>query len=126
MKRSQRMYPRELKIEAVKVLLSGHKSPSEVSRIYGTSRSVLYNWVEQYQRYGELAFLKRGGLVSQQAKIEVPSELPQLPPLQTMADQVEHLKRVCGQQASQLARQEEELALLKKAWRLFQRNSATP
>lgn len=53
-------YPKEFKIEAVKLMKSGEKQPSEIAREIGIKRTLLYRWKDQYEKKGEEAFGGRG------------------------------------------------------------------
>ncbi len=53
-------YPKEFKIEAVKLMKSGDKQPAEIAREIGIKRTLLYRWKDQYEKKGEGAFAGRG------------------------------------------------------------------
>lgn len=53
-------YPKEFKIEAVRLLNSGDKPASELAMELGVKRTLLYRWRDQLKAKGELAFSGSG------------------------------------------------------------------
>lgn len=53
-------YPKEFKVEAVKLLNVGDKPASELARELGIKRTLLYRWRDQLQEKGESAFSGSG------------------------------------------------------------------
>lgn len=53
-------YPREFKIEAVKLLQAGEKQPAEIARELGIKRTLLYRWKDKLEERGESAFFGSG------------------------------------------------------------------
>ena len=49
-------YPKEFKIEAVRLLKLGSKPASELAMELGVKRTLLYRWRDQLETKGELAF----------------------------------------------------------------------
>ena len=49
-------YPKEFKIEAVRLLNLGDKAASELARELGIKRTLLYRWKDQIVEKGESAF----------------------------------------------------------------------
>ena len=78
----KRQHSRELKLEVVRQVASGHKRPAQVCREYGLADSVLSRWRREYQERGEAAFLP-------QASDEPTTE----------AQRIAELERFCGQLA---------------------------
>lgn len=53
-------YPKEFKIEAVRLLNLGAKPASELAMELGVKRSLLYRWRDNIEERGELAFSGSG------------------------------------------------------------------
>ena len=53
-------YPKEFKIEAVRLLNSGDKPASELAMELGVKRTLLYRWRDQFTEKGDLAFCGSG------------------------------------------------------------------
>jgi len=53
-------YPKDFKIEAVRLLNSGDKQVSELARELDVKRSLLYRWRDQFEAKGETAFSGSG------------------------------------------------------------------
>lgn len=53
-------YPKEFKIEAIRLLNSGDKPASELAMELGIKRTLLYRWRDQFESKGELAFSGSG------------------------------------------------------------------
>ena len=53
-------YPREFKIEAVRMLNEGKKRSSEIAMELGIKRTLLYRWKDQLESKGEKAFRGSG------------------------------------------------------------------
>ena len=53
-------YPKEFKIEVVKLLNSGNKPASELAGELGIKRTLLYRWKDQLEEKGESAFSGSG------------------------------------------------------------------
>ena len=92
----RKSYSKEFKLEAVRLLEQGNKSPSELAIELGIRRTMLYKWQEQQNKHGELAF--RG-----------PGRRPD-----SELDEVAQLRK-------ELARVKEERDILKKAAAYFAR-----
>ena len=58
--KKQVRYPKEFKLEAVRLLTSGEKPGSELARELGVKRTLLYRWKDQVAEKGELAFSGSG------------------------------------------------------------------
>ena len=54
-------YPKEFKIEAVRLLNAGDKPASELARELGVKRTLLYRWKDQFEIKGESAFSGKAG-----------------------------------------------------------------
>jgi transposase len=66
-------YPREFKIEAVRMLNEGKRPGSEIAMELGIKRTLLYRWKDQLESKGEKAFRGSG-----KPKTEQLSELTRL------------------------------------------------
>jgi transposase len=66
-------YPREFKLEAVRLLNEGDKPAAEVARELGIKRTLLYRWRDQLSKRGDKAFRGSG-----RPKLEDMSELSRL------------------------------------------------
>jgi transposase len=53
-------YPKEFKIEAIKLLNLGDKPVTELAMELGVKRSLLYRWKDQFEEKGESAFSGSG------------------------------------------------------------------
>jgi transposase len=67
-------YPKEFKIEAVKLMDSGDKPISEISMELGVKRTLLYRWRDQAKEKGDSAFSGKRG----RPKLEELSEMSRL------------------------------------------------
>lgn len=55
-------YPKEFKLEAVRMLNEGKKRGSEIAMELGIKRTLLYRWKEQLESKGDKAFRGSGKL----------------------------------------------------------------
>lgn len=53
-------YSKEFKLEAVRLLEQGDKSPTELSLELGVKRTLLYRWQSQLKKQGDTAFRGAG------------------------------------------------------------------
>ncbi len=90
-------YPKEFKLEAVRLLSEGKKPIAEIARELGVKRTLLYRWKDQLDDKGNKAFEGSG-----RPKLEEMSELSRL---------IQELKAV-----------KEERDILKKAAAYFARD----
>jgi len=60
----RRVFSREFKREAVRLLEQGDKAASDLARELGVARNRLYKWQQEIARRGEAAFRGRGRPVS--------------------------------------------------------------
>ena len=93
--KERRTFSKEFKLEAVRLLDNSNKPATTIARELGIPRTRLYKWKEQLEQQGDSAFPGKG------RRTEI-------------ADEVARLKR-------ELARLEEENAILKKAAAYFAR-----
>jgi transposase len=94
--RPYKTYPKEFKLEALKLMETSPKPASEVAMQLGIRRNQLYKWKEQMSKKGDVASSKRG-----RPKKEAQSELSRL--------------------RAENARLKEDLEILKKAAKYFAR-----
>ena len=52
----RKSYTREFKLEAVRLLEEGIRTPAEIARELGIKRTLLYRWREQINEKGEAVF----------------------------------------------------------------------
>ena len=71
--RPYKTYPKEFKLEALKLMETSPKPASEVAMQLGIRRNQLYKWKEQMSKKGDVASSKRG-----RPKKEAQSELSRL------------------------------------------------
>lgn len=88
----QKNYSWELKLQMAQLLETGEQNPSQISRDYHITRSLLYFWWQMYQEQGEAAFRPTQAVLSP----------PHVEQPQTAPDQIAHLERPCGQQAAEI------------------------
>lgn len=53
-------YPKEFKVEAVRMMRESDKPAADIARELGIRRNQLYKWSEQLESHGEKAFSGRG------------------------------------------------------------------
>lgn len=53
-------YPKEFKLEAVRLLIEGNKTGSELALELGVKRTLLYRWKDQVDKKGDSAFSRAG------------------------------------------------------------------
>ena len=54
-------YPREFKLEAVRLLQQGEKPAAQVAMALGVKRTLLYRWRDTYAAEGDAAFSGKPG-----------------------------------------------------------------
>lgn len=64
-------YPREFKLEAVRMMKASDKPASEIAAELGIRRNLLYKWKEQLERKGESSFQGKAGRPSKSEQGEV-------------------------------------------------------
>lgn len=57
---SRRVFTREFKIAAVKLIVEEEMDVKEVAKQLGVHANSLYRWVQEYEEYGESAFPGKG------------------------------------------------------------------
>ena len=57
---SRRVFTREFKIAAVKLIVEDEMDVKDVSKQLGVHANSLYRWVQEYEEYGESAFPGKG------------------------------------------------------------------
>jgi transposase len=61
----------EEKIQAVKRYINGTEGHKRIAKEIGVSHGVFFNWIQQYQHHGEMAFEKRYTTYTVKDKLEV-------------------------------------------------------
>jgi transposase len=69
MKRENRTYTREFKLEALRLYETSGESASQVERDLGISRGCIYRWKKAFAEEGEQAFPGHGRLTPEQEQI---------------------------------------------------------
>src|SRR5690348_17188946 len=69
MAKQQKVYTKEFKLEAVRLVKSSGKPKSQVARELGVSDSALYQWSKQWAEQGEQAFPGSGQQSAEQEEI---------------------------------------------------------
>ena len=59
-RRPYKTYPKEFKLEALRLLASSDRPASEIAMELGIRRNQLYKWRDQMEKKGEVASAKRG------------------------------------------------------------------
>lgn len=54
-------YPKEFKIEAIRLLQAGDKKPAQIALELGIKRTLLYRWKDQFEIQGEEVFSGKPG-----------------------------------------------------------------
>lgn len=98
MRGKRQTFSGEFKLEAVRLMEEGKKTPAELARELGIRRNQLYKWKEKTDKQGESAFPGSGRRMSSG----------------TQAEEISRLKR-------ELERVKEENEILKKAAAFFAR-----
>jgi transposase len=69
MVKQQKVYTKEFKLEAVRLVKSSGKPMSQVARDLGVSDSALYHWCKQLAEQGEQAFPGSGHQTEQEEEL---------------------------------------------------------
>jgi transposase len=69
MKKQQRFYSREFKLEALRLRETSGKSDGQIERDLGISRGSIYRWKKAFAEEGEQAFPGKGRLAPEQEQI---------------------------------------------------------
>lgn len=59
-RRPYKTYPKEFKLEAVRMMENSDKPAADIARELGIRRNQLYKWKEQLEKTGDVAAPKRG------------------------------------------------------------------
>ena len=65
----KRTYSREFKIKACELVLKDGIKHAVVAEKLGINRIMLYRWVDQYETFGEQAFVGKGHLRAEDAEL---------------------------------------------------------
>ena len=66
---TKRSYTKEFKIQACEMVLNDGIKHKIVAEHLGISHIMLYRWIDQYQTYGENAFVGKGNLHTADAEL---------------------------------------------------------
>ena len=98
-RKPSKSYPREFKLEAVRLMEESGRPPAEIAMELGIRRNQLYKWKEQLADKGETAFSSQRG----RPKKENQSELSTLKQENTrLKEEVEILKKAAAYFAREL------------------------
>lgn len=91
-------YPREFKLEALRLLKEGSKPAAEIARELGVKRTLLYRWRDQQEDKADKAFRGSG-----RPKLEEMSELSRLRrELKAVTEERDILKKAAAYFAKEL------------------------
>lgn len=65
-----RNYTREFKVQACELVLQENVKVKIVAERMGINPIMLYKWIDDYKTYGDAAFVGKGNLRPEEAKIE--------------------------------------------------------
>jgi transposase-like protein len=65
----KRTYSKEFKIKACELVIKDEIKPSIVAEKLGINKIMLYRWIDEYQTYGEDAFVGKGFLRKEDAEL---------------------------------------------------------
>jgi transposase len=65
----RRTYSKEFKIKACELVIKDEIKPSIVAEKLGINKIMLYRWIDEYQTYGEDAFVGKGFLRKEDAEL---------------------------------------------------------
>ena len=63
-------YTREFKIQICKLVIEDNLKPKVVAEQFALSQVMVYRWVNEYKTYGNEAFVGKGHLKSEDAKVK--------------------------------------------------------
>lgn len=63
-------YTREFKIQICKLVIEDNLKPKVVAEQFGLFHVMVYRWVNEYKTYGDQAFVGKGHLKSEDAKVK--------------------------------------------------------
>lgn len=63
-------YTRDFKIEVCKLIVEENLKPMIVAKQFGLHHVMVYRWVNEYQTYGDQAFVGKGHLQAKDAKLK--------------------------------------------------------
>lgn len=66
----KRNYTKEFKIQASELVLKENLKVKSVAERMGINQVMLYRWIDEYRTYGESAFIGKGNLRPEEAKIK--------------------------------------------------------
>ena len=66
----KRNYTKEFKVQACELVMKENLKVKSVSERMGINQVMLYRWIDEYKTYGEEAFIGKGHLRPEEAKIK--------------------------------------------------------
>ena len=66
----KRTFSKEFKVRACELVIKDHIKPAVVADKMGIHKVMLYRWIDEYETYGEDAFVGKGHLRSEDAEKE--------------------------------------------------------
>jgi transposase len=66
----ERQYSKELKIEICKMIMENGIKHEAIANRFGMNKSILYRWVDEYKAYGNEAFVGKGQMRPDDAKLK--------------------------------------------------------
>lgn len=69
-RRSLRKYDKDFKVTICKMVLENNISIADIGKQYAINIQIIYRWVDEYKTFGNDAFVGRGKLRSEDAKIK--------------------------------------------------------
>lgn len=68
--KSKANYTKEFKVKACELVLKDNIKVKTVAEKFGISNIMLYRWINEYKTYGESAFVGKGKLRPEEAKMK--------------------------------------------------------
>jgi transposase-like protein len=65
----KRSFSKEFKVKACDLVIKDHIKPAVVADKMGINKVMLYRWIDEYETYGEEAFVGKGHLRSDDAEL---------------------------------------------------------
>lgn len=66
----KRTFSKEFKVRACELVIKDHIKPVVVADKMGIHKVMLYRWIDEYETYGEDAFVGKGHLRSEDAELK--------------------------------------------------------
>ncbi len=69
MMKKKRNYTKVFKVQACELVLKEHLKVKSVAERMGINQVMLHRWIEEYKTYGDAAFLGKGNLRPEEARV---------------------------------------------------------